>query len=52
MPKSGEEIYLTELETEIMSVFVKRKILSDLQIANILTDLANKLGGQQREALD
>jgi len=44
-PVSGEEIQLTELETEIMSLFVKRKILKDRHIALLLWQLIDKLEG-------
>lgn len=38
-----DTIYLNDIEVKIMSVFVAEKILDDSQIANILTQLANKL---------
>lgn len=45
MPPHGKEVMLTELETLVMSVFVKKEILDDWQIANILKQLADKLEG-------
>jgi hypothetical protein len=50
MPTSGKEVYLTKVEIAVMQVFIKEKIFSDLQIANILTELANKLKGDYDEA--
>ena len=44
---NGDEIYITELEVEIMQVFIKRKILNDSEIAKNLTELANKLRGKE-----
>lgn len=46
MPNNGEEVLITELETEILAVFVKRKILDDGEIAFFLEKLANKLDPQ------
>jgi len=39
----GDEIYLTELETEILKVFVKRKITTNQGIREVLEDLIEKL---------
>lgn len=41
--KRMREIYLTEIEVELMSILVKHKILKDSDCANILSQLANKL---------
>lgn len=43
MPKDGEEVLITELEAELLSVFVKRRILDDGEVANLLSILAEKL---------
>jgi len=45
MPTDGKEVLLTELETDVLSAFVKRKILSDAQIVAVLKVLINKLEG-------
>jgi len=42
-PQAGHEVYLEEIETEVLSVFIKRKILNDRHIAVVLTQLAEKL---------
>ena len=41
MPKL--KVYLTETEAEVLSIFVKRRILSDKRIAADLEALAEKL---------
>lgn len=41
MPK--ETVCLTEIEVELLATFIRRKILSDTAIADILADLADKL---------
>lgn len=44
-PKSGEEVLLSEIETEILSIFVRRKILDDREISDVLRTLVLKLNG-------
>jgi hypothetical protein len=43
MPKSGDEIYLDEIELELMSVLVKHKLLKDEECIAILIRLVSKL---------
>ena len=43
MPTNGNEVYLTELETRLLSVFISNQILDDQQIVSYLTDLIAKL---------
>lgn len=50
MPPHGSEVQLTELETEVLAPFIKRKILSDKQIAVVLWILIDKLEGKNEEA--
>jgi len=45
MPPAGKEICLTELETELMGVFVKRVILTDKDCVDSLLTLVSKLMG-------
>ena len=49
MPLSGEEVYLTDLETEVLAPFIKRKILKDEDIAELLLNLVDKLNGLHKE---
>lgn len=42
-PRIGKEIYLTEIEVEIMSVFVRHKILDDENVIRTLRILTEKL---------
>ena len=53
-PKSGYEVMLTDIETEVMSIFVKRKVLNDRLIAVLLMQLIHKLEGiyAQKEHLE
>jgi len=44
-PKIGEEVFLTEIEIEVLAPFVKRKILNDKYIATALITLVDKLEG-------
>lgn len=46
MPKMGHEVYLTDIEVEILSVFVKRMILKDEAIINSLRVLLGKFEGR------
>lgn len=39
----GDEVYITELEAEVLSVFVKRAILKDQKIIGTLEMLIEKL---------
>jgi len=43
MAGMGREVLLTEIETEVLSVFVKRKILGNMAIAGLLDGLIMKL---------
>ena len=43
MAKLGKEIALTEIELEILGMFVRRKIMGDMAIAGILDQLVLKL---------
>lgn len=43
MPPLGEEVYLTEREVKILSIFVQDKVLGDLEVAQQLRDLSHKL---------
>lgn len=43
MNDAKDSILLTELETELMAVFVQNKIWDDEWIASLLIRLANKL---------
>ena len=45
MPPHGKEVQLTELETQLMSVFVKHKILGDKEVADTLFTLYTKIMG-------
>lgn len=45
MPPTGKEVQLTELEVDIMSAFVKRKMLSDEECGEVLLHLYAKLMG-------
>jgi len=45
-PQAGEEVFLTELETKVLSVFVKEKILNDNHISILLLQLIDKLEGE------
>lgn len=42
-PTSGNEVYITELETEILNVFLKHRQLNDKEIVKDLKQLINKL---------
>ena len=48
MPTNGREIYLTELEVKIMSVFTSYLYLTDTEMAKELRVLADKLDGLWR----
>lgn len=39
----GDTVYITDIECEILSVFVKRKILTDAKIIGSLEALITKL---------
>lgn len=41
--RTGKEIYLTDLDYEILNVFVRRKILDDETIEHLLKILIEKL---------
>ncbi len=43
MAKLGKEIALTEIEVEIMAIFVRRRILGDMAVAGLLDQLVLKL---------
>lgn len=43
MPPNGKEVLISDLEAEVLSVFVKRKILDDTAISALLQALINKL---------
>lgn len=43
MPKNGEEIYIDPLEVKILLAFDQHLYLTNSEIANILTRLANKI---------
>lgn len=49
-PKTGEEVYLTELEVEVLRVFTKRQEFSDENISHDLTQLVKKLQGRYNES--
>jgi hypothetical protein len=43
MAKLGKEIALTEIELEVLGIFVRRKIMGDMAIAGLLDQLVLKL---------
>lgn len=43
MAKLGKEISLTEVEVEILAIFVRRRIFGDMAVAGILDQLVLKL---------
>lgn len=43
MAKLGKEIALTEIELEVMGIFVRRRIFGDMAVAGILDQLVLKL---------
>ena len=46
MPKQGDEIYLTDIEVEVLHPFVSRQILDDNTIISALKELIVKMEGK------
>jgi hypothetical protein len=49
MPEDGKEIYLNALEVGIMRAFFNHIYLTDVEMADVLYQLANKLEGRAYE---
>lgn len=45
--KTRETVYITELETEVLGVFVRRKILKSGTIINTLESVIEKIRGYE-----
>lgn len=45
MPPSGKEVQLTQVEVDLMAVFIKYKLLQDKQCTEVLRQLVDKLEG-------
>ena len=52
MPKSGKEVYVTDIEVAILKIFMDRKILDDKTIADTLDVLTAKLRGNDAKAIN